>query len=99
MQYRRHLRDHSLTDFESRCCEKLETLGDIAIDARQHDDAISQYSAALSLNPTTPQALFAQALFAQALFVQQRRAAGMWEDALSDANGVCHFYCTQLCRC
>ena len=57
MQYRRHLRDRSLSDFKSRCCEKLEALGDSAIDAQQHDEAVSQYSAALSLNPTVPQAL------------------------------------------
>ena len=87
MQYSRHLRDLSLTDFESRCCEKLEALGDIAIDSRQHDDAISQYSAALSLNPTTPQALFVQ-----------RRRAGMWADALNGPNEVWHSCCTQVCR-
>ena len=79
LQYWRHLRDHSLSDFQCRCCEKLEALGDIAIGARQHDEAISQYSAALSLNPTTPQALFAQRRNA-------RVVTGMWEDALNDAN-------------
>ena len=91
MQYRLHLRDHLLSDFKSRCCEKLEALGDIAIGARQHNEAISQYSAALSFNPTTPQALFVQR--------RKARAAGMWEDALNKANEARHFFCTQVCHC
>ena len=81
MQSRRHLHERSLSDFKSRCCEKL---GDIAIDARQLDEAISQYSTALTLNPTTPQALLAQ---------QRKTCAvpGMRGNALNEANEVCHF--------
>jgi hypothetical protein len=91
MQYSRHLRDRSLSECKSRCCEKLEALGDIAIGARQHDEAILQYSAALSLNPTTPEALFAQRRNA-------RVVTGMWEDAFNDANEACHFCFTPVCR-
>ena len=91
MQYSRHLRDLSLTDFESRCCEKLEALGDIAVSALQFDKGISQYSVALSFNPTTPQALFVQR--------RKARTAGMWEDALNKANEARHFFGTQVCHC
>jgi hypothetical protein len=50
------------SDFEYRCCEKFEALGDNAIDARQHDEAISQYSAALSLTLTHQDLLSQDAL-------------------------------------
>ena len=91
MQYMRHLRDHSLSGFKSRCCEQLESLGDIAIGVRQRDEAISQYSAALSLNPTTPQVLLVQRR-------KTRAVAGIWGNTLNDANEACHFCCTQVCR-
>ena len=48
------------------------------MNAQQYYEAISHYSAALSLGPTTPQALFIKRSTA--------RAADMWEDALNDAN-------------
>ncbi|KAG8220672.1 hypothetical protein J3R82DRAFT_2958 [Butyriboletus roseoflavus] len=67
-------------DFKSRCFGKLEDLGDAAMNTQQYDEAISQYSAALSLNPTTPQAQ---------IFVKRskaRAARGLWEDASNDAN-------------
>ena len=54
---------------------------------RQHDVAISWYSAALSMNPATPQALLIKRSKAHA-------AGGLWNDALNDANKVCQFYCT-----
>ena len=85
MQSRRHLHERSLSDFKSHCCEKL---GDIAIDAQQLDEAISQYSAALTLNPTTPQALLAQ---------RRKVHASMRGDALNDTNKACHFRCMQVC--
>ncbi|KAF8547208.1 hypothetical protein OG21DRAFT_1501672 [Imleria badia] len=68
-----------ILSFTSRCCGKLEDLGDTTMATRQYDEAISQYSAALSLNP------------AQVLFVKRSKAyaeKGLWEDALNDANMV-----------
>ena len=82
---------YSLSDFKSRCCEQLAALGDIAVDARQRDEAIAQYSAALTLNPTTAQALLAQRR-------KTRAVPGMWGNPLNDANEACHFCCIQVCR-
>ena len=66
-----------------RCClGELEHLGDTAMNTEQYDDAISQYSAALSFNPVVP----------QGLFVKRSKgyvASGLYEDALNDANKVC----------
>ena len=47
----------------------------------RHDDAISYYSAALALDPATPQPIFIKRSKAYV-------AAGMWEVALNDANKV-----------
>lgn len=57
--------------------------------AQQYDEAISHYSAALSLDYTTPQALLIKRS-------EARAARGLWEDALSDANEVCHFCCIEV---
>ncbi|KAF8549281.1 TPR-like protein [Imleria badia] len=60
---------------------KLESLGDAAIVAKRHDEAISHYAAALSLHPAAP----------QGLFIKRRKAyiaGGLWKDALNDANKV-----------
>lgn len=54
------------------------------MDARQYDEAISQCTAALSLNPTNLQDLFAKRSKAYIM-------KGLWEDALNDANQVTHF--------
>ena len=64
------------------------------MNARQYDEAISRYSAALSLSTTTP--------LAQALLIKRSTAyaaGAMWEDALNDANEACHFPYTQVCPC
>ncbi|KAF8552625.1 hypothetical protein OG21DRAFT_105056 [Imleria badia] len=64
--------------FKYRCGRKLEDLGDLAMSKRKHDEAVSQYSTALSLNPTH-----------SALFVKRSKARanmGLWQDALDDAN-------------
>ncbi|KAF8555063.1 TPR-like protein [Imleria badia] len=66
--------------FRKRCTEKLERLGDVAADAQQHDDAITRYSAALSLKPPIPH-----------VFIKRSKvyiAKGLWEDALEDVNQV-----------
>ena len=52
---RRRLHDDLLLDFDSRSRGKLEDLGDSSMNARQYDEAILQYTTALSLNPTTAQ--------------------------------------------
>ena len=49
--------------------------------ARQFAEAVSQYSAALSLDPPTSQILLAKRSKAHA-------GIGSWEDALDDANEV-----------
>ena len=68
-------------DFKRHCLTKLEGLGDTAMSAEQYDDAISQYSAALSLDPAAPQGLLIKRSKAYI-------ARGWWEDALNDANMV-----------
>ena len=70
-----------MLDFRRRCSGKLEELGDAATSAGRHDDAISHYSVALSLNPDAPQDLFIKRSDAYL-------ASGLWKDALNDANKV-----------
>lgn len=60
----------------------LACLGDAAADAQRYDDAITQYSAAMSLNPESRHGLFVKRSKA-------RMAKGLWEDALNDVNEVC----------
>lgn len=62
------------------------------MEAQQYDEAISHFSTALSLDPATSQALFIRRSRAHA-------ARGMWEDALSDANEVCHFCLAHVRPC
>ena len=76
--YGRQPGDRFPTAFGQRCTEKLEQLGDVAADAQQHNDAILQYSAALSLNLPFPQILVKRS--------KVYLAMGLWEDALHDAN-------------
>jgi len=66
---------------KSRCCKKLGDLGDTAMNTRDYDEAISQYSVALSLDPAAP----------QGLFIKRSKAyisRDLWEDAPNDANKV-----------
>ncbi|KAF8435496.1 hypothetical protein L210DRAFT_2531246 [Boletus edulis BED1] len=64
-----------------RCSEKLDHLGDKAVNAEQYDDAISCYSSALSIIPSSPQAILIKRSKA-------RLATGAWKQALEDANQV-----------
>ncbi|KAF8555612.1 hypothetical protein OG21DRAFT_1483751 [Imleria badia] len=67
-------------DFRQRCASKLEHLGDVAADAQQYAEAITQYSTALSLKPPVPN-----------FFIMRSKmymAKGLWEDALEDTNQV-----------
>ena len=76
-----------MLDFKRRCSGKLEDLGDDAMRAGRHDDAIFQYSAVLSLNLTALQGLIKRS--------KAYIASGLWVNALNDANQVC-FMVSQL---
>ena len=52
--------------------------------AKQYDEAISQYTIALSLDPLSPQDLLVKRSTSYA-------RKGLWMDALNDANQVTHF--------
>ena len=72
-----------LSGFKFRCRGKLEGLGDSAVVAKQYDEATSRYTAALSLDPASP----------QDLLVKRSRAyaeKGKWEGALNDAAEVAY---------
>ena len=73
-----------LLEFKSRCCEKLEDLGDTAMNTSQCGEAISQYSVALAFDLVAPQGLFIKRSKAYI-------AGGLWDAALNDANKVCPF--------
>ena len=78
-----------LLEFKSRCCEKLEDLGDTAMNTSQCGEAISQYSAALALDLVAPQGLLIKRSKAYI-------AGGLWDAALNDANKVCPFVSRML---
>lgn len=86
-RYTLHLRECSPSDFKQRCVEKLVHLGDVARDAERHDEAITQYSAALSLDPTIPHVFMKRS--------KAYMAKGLWEDAIDDADRVSHFRLAQ----
>lgn len=86
---KRQVFDCSPPDFKLRCCEKLEHIGDRMMSFQQHDQAIFQYSVALSLNPPNSQILFAKR--SKAL-----NNVGLWEEALNDANEVCYWCLTPV---
>ena len=73
-----------LSDFRQRAAEKLEDLGDTAAAVQQYDKAISLYTIALSLKPRSPQGILVKRS-------KMYMTAGSWEQALDDANQVCHF--------
>ncbi|KAI6010023.1 hypothetical protein EDC04DRAFT_818826 [Pisolithus marmoratus] len=68
-----------ISDFTKKCAATLEYIGDEALRSAKHDDAISQYSTALSLSPPSPVGLLIKR-------GTTRAAKGLWEDALLDAN-------------
>ena len=62
------------------------------MNAKQYDEAVSQYTAALSLGPSSP----------QDLLVKRSRAniaKGKWNDALNDANEVIYYPFVQARPC
>jgi hypothetical protein len=70
-----------LSGFKQRLSRKLEDLGNAALRAQRDDDAISEYSLALSLDPTSPQDLLIKRSKAYV-------AKGLWENGLKDADQV-----------
>ena len=85
---RRRLRTF-YSDFRRRSFNKLEHLGDTAVDARRYDEAISLYSTALSLNLPSPQGILIKRSKAHV-------ATGSWKQAVDDANRVHHFCLVEL---
>ena len=79
-------------DFKQRCAETLEHLGDIAAGAQEHDEAITQYSTALSLNPIVPR----DVLMKRSKVYMEK---GSWGDAIDDMNQVRHFCLVQVRSC
>ncbi|KAF8129224.1 hypothetical protein EV363DRAFT_1338119 [Boletus edulis] len=65
----------------TRILGKLERLGDGAMDAERHNDAVSHYSAALALHPALSTSLFVKRSKAYV-------AGGFSQAALNDANKV-----------
>ncbi|KAF8430753.1 hypothetical protein L210DRAFT_3730336 [Boletus edulis BED1] len=68
-------------DLRQRASEKLERLGDMAVDALRYDDAISYYSSASSPISSSPKAILLKRSKAWL-------ATGSWKQALQDANQV-----------
>ena len=59
------------------------------MNARQYDEAVSQYTVALSLDPPSPQDLLVKRSKARA-------DKGEWTDAMNDANEVVYFQFVQV---
>ena len=76
--------DQSPLDFKQRCAERLRRLGDVAVETQRHDDAITRYSVALSLNPAVRKDILIKR---SKVYV----AKGFWENAIDDTNQVRHF--------
>ena len=76
---------HFLSDLRQRYLEKLEHLGDTAVDAWQYDVAISHYSTTLSFNSPSPQGILIKRSKA-------RVATRSWQQALDNANQVRLFF-------
>ena len=69
--------------------EKLEHLGDTAMDTQRYDEAISRYSTVLSLDSPSPRGILIKRSKA-------RVETGSWKEAVDDANQVYHFYLVQV---
>ncbi|KAF8555588.1 TPR-like protein [Imleria badia] len=70
-----------VVDLKRKCIDKLEMLGDTALNSGEHDNAITRYTSALSLGPSNPRDILVKRSKARA-------SKGLWEDALKDANEV-----------
>jgi cytochrome c-type biogenesis protein CcmH/NrfG len=67
-----------------QCMEALEDIGDIAMESDKAEEAVSSYTAALSLNPSNPAGLLVKRSKAWA-------SQSSWEDSLKDADEVFSF--------
>ncbi|KAF8557900.1 hypothetical protein OG21DRAFT_1494421 [Imleria badia] len=65
------------------CIKPFEDRGDTAVQSKDPNEAVLQYTSALSLNPSNPAALFVKRSKAQAM---QR----LWKAALKDADEAIH---------
>ena len=84
--------EHVHLVLKKKCVSKLEALGDGALDSREYDGAIAQYTSALYLDPADPTEILVKRSKA-------RVAKGLWGDALVDANEArasCGIHCTLL---
>ncbi|KAF8550860.1 TPR-like protein [Imleria badia] len=70
-----------VTDLKIKCIEKLETLGDTALNSGEYDDAMARYTSALSLDHPNPVNILIKRSKVQA-------SKGLWEGSLKDANEV-----------
>ncbi|KAI6033372.1 hypothetical protein EDC04DRAFT_3064889 [Pisolithus marmoratus] len=68
-----------VADFTQKCLTSLECVGDEAFVSAKYDDAMIQYTAALSLSPPSSAVLLIKRS-------KVRAAKGLWEDALYDAD-------------
>ena len=71
-----------LSDLKRKCIDALEALGDTALHSGEYDNAISRYTSAMSLDPSSPVNILLKRSRARA-------SKGLWQDALTDANEVC----------
>lgn len=72
------------SDFRQRSSEKLQHLGDTALNSQRYDEAVSHYTIALSPEPPSPQVILIKRSKAYL-------ATGSWKQALDDANKVHSF--------
>lgn len=83
-EYGQCLFEHAATDFQQRCTENLEKLGDTAMDSQSYNEATEHFSTILSLNPADHMDILVKRSKARA-------SMNSWEDALSDADEVSFF--------
>lgn len=81
--------DHSPSDFRYRCSEKMGRFGDAAMDSQQHNEAIQDYSAALSIHPADTPGFFI-------LRSKICMANSLWEEAIHEAQQVHQFFFTEF---
>ena len=67
--------------FTQQCLKSLESLGDSALATQNYSEAITHYSAALTMGPTAREGILVKRSNAHA-------AMGAWNDALNDADEV-----------
>lgn len=76
-------------EFKQCLAKDLVHIGDAAADSRRQDEAIFQYSAALSLNPASPQSIYIKR---SKVYMEM----GAWEHALDDTKLVCLSFSTRM---